>query len=394
LPASLPDEKFTLFNKYLRRGQFHAARQLLPSGEEAQAEKWLLAAHDLERLEASPSALRRGWILASLRPLEVGFTGRWISFMAGFLPLVVGVLALEYPPLWFGILLSLIGIANVWFGRRILEGRMWVLKILPFHAILFAVLPALILLWMLGGGEGSWMEVGGARAVVVAYGLFAYLVSQLLILRFMRCGNFRAYFGQPRHKADYQIASETKLKPLQWLGAILLLFALGAAINFLNLDEVLRTGPAGDPFTLPIALPGSDYLARLWTILYSTIFAIQDVPSLVAAQRGGCIFAALLLAVAAIGLWGRKWWGWGAGIAMAVLLSGSLGDVFRLLGNPRTDAMLLLNTLINLVMAGAILWALLGKGIKLALGADADAELAIRLEKDTLERKKVKQPGA
>jgi hypothetical protein len=398
------DKKLTEFLSLLRAGKFTAARELLPSPDVTDPPCWHLARLDLERLEVTypeaeateskPSARRRN-ILASIRPLEAGFMGHWIVMMTGFLPLVVGVLALEYPPLWFGIVLSLFGLGEVWLGRKVLEGWRWVPKVLWIHALILATICGLGFLALLFGGENTWLEVGARRGVILPYGLAAFFAAEFLTLRFLGQGNIKSFYGECRCKSDYQIADETALNPLKWFGAILMILALGALFNFLNLDPKTRMLAAQDPLTLPLELPGADYLSRIWIILYSLLFPyfnpnaqIVDINALVAAERIGCVFAFALLGIAGWGLWRRKWWAWGAGIAVAVVFAGSLGDLLRLMGNPNATSMLAINTLLNLGIAVGLIWALSKNGVKLALGADADANLALAMMQKPSEGKK------
>jgi hypothetical protein len=398
------DKNLAEFIRLMRAGRFAAARELLPSPDVSDPPCWHLSRLDLERLEVAhpeadktegkPSARRRN-ILAGVRPLEAGFMGHWTVMMTGFLPLVVGVLALEYPPLWFGIVLSLFGLGEVWLGRKVLEGWRWIPKVLWIHALVLSVILGLGFLALLFGGENTWLEVGARRGVILPYGLASFFAAEFLTMHFLGQGNLKSFYGACRRKSDYQIAEESKLEPLKWFGALLMILALGALANFLNLDPKTRMMASTDPLTLPLELPGSDYLSRIWVILYSLLFPyfnpnvqIVDINALVSAERIGCIFAFVLLGVAGWGLWRRKWWAWGAGIAMAVILAGSLGDLLRLMGDPNATSMLAINTLINLGIAVGLIWAVTRKGVKLALGADADANLAIAMVQKSSEGKK------
>ncbi len=218
------DKRLLEFLSLLRSGKFAAARELLPTPDVTDPPCWHLARLDLERLEsthpeaeateAKPSVRRRS-ILASIRPLEAGFMGHWIVMMTGFLPLVVGVLALEYPPLWFGIVLSLFGLGEVWLGRKVLEGWRWVPRVLWIHALILAAICGLGFLALLLGGENTWLEVGARRGVILPYGLAAFFAAEFLTLHFLGQGNVKSFYGMCRRKSDYQIADESTLNPLK-----------------------------------------------------------------------------------------------------------------------------------------------------------------------------------
>lgn len=387
---SNPENNWLRFQKSLRLGKYELAWEILIKAEAEEAsEAWTLARLDLERLEAASCDIPRRWAsLTPIRPLEVGFAGHWIMLFTGFLPLVTGVLALEYPPLWFGVVLSLIGLLGVWFGKRVLEGRIWILKMLAPYCVAYASLSILGIFLILFGGESFWTEVGTQRGILLPYMLLIQFAAHVLILSFVRRNTFRSFFGEARRKADYAFKAESNMNTVKYLGIALMILSLGAVINLFSLDSFLKPGSAIDLFALPIPLPGVDYLVRLGLTISSILIPIQSIGGLVGQMRIATIVSFAFLALVGYGLWKRSWWSWGAGLAVAVVLFASVGDVFRLLGNPLAGSLTFVNLFINLVLAIMLYTNLTSPGTKLSLGADADAELALFIQKKASESNK------